>query len=249
MFSRKISYKDNIKSGFKKYCYLNNASKKNQFNFIVLDNDNIYQDAEIISMNYRILEELKLEDVIVRINSAQNYDLKVLQEQLEQLDIDYEVNSSVLLGKDNLMAFEFVMEIKDKTIILAAGFRNISDVKFILSKNYLYEILPLLDVIYEDYSFDILTQVLIVAEAEEERIVGMKLAQDLRWCEIKVELDTLDRSLKSQFKVADRLKARTLVILNSEDLAKGIITVKDNLTHEEVKVDENEIIDFIMSNL
>ena len=36
---------------------------------------------------------------------------------------------------------------------------------------------------------------------------------------------------------------------NNEDLQKGLLTVKDNLTGEEKKVDENEILDYIMSIL
>ena len=91
--------------------------------------------------------------------------------------------------------------------------------------------------------------VYVMAINEEERITALKLVQDLRWCEIKCEMDTLDRGMKAQFKQADRLGARLLVLLNSEDLQKGIMTVKDNLTHEEVKVDENEIIDYIVSNM
>ena len=55
--------------------------------------------------------------------------------------------------------------------------------------------------------------------------------------------------MKAQFKQADRLGAKLLVILNSDELSKGIITVKDNITHEEVKIDENEILEYIIGNL
>jgi len=40
-----------------------------------------------------------------------------------------------------------------------------------------------------------------------------------------------------------------LVILNNEDLQKGLITVKDNILNEEFKIDEFEIIDYFLSNL
>ena len=40
-----------------------------------------------------------------------------------------------------------------------------------------------------------------------------------------------------------------VILLNNEDLQKGMITVKDNLTKEETKVDESEILDYIISNL
>lgn len=91
--------------------------------------------------------------------------------------------------------------------------------------------------------------VYVLAVSEEEKITALKLVQDLRWSEIKTEMDTLNRGLKAQFKQADRLNARLLVILNNEDLQRGIITVKDNLTKEEVKIDESEILDYIISNL
>ena len=42
------------------------------------------------------------------------------------------------------------------------------------------------------------------------------------------------------------MNAKNLIILNSEDLSKGLITVKDNVTKEEVKVPEDEIIDYIL---
>jgi histidyl-tRNA synthetase len=82
---------------------------------------------------------------------------------------------------------------------------------------------------------------------EEEKLKAIMLAQDLRMSGISCDYDTTGRSLKSQFKEADRNKADLLVILNSEDLNRGLITVKDNLTKEETKVDENEIIDYIVS--
>ena len=91
--------------------------------------------------------------------------------------------------------------------------------------------------------------VYILSVNEEERIYALRLVQDLRWSEIKCEFDTLDRGLKAQFKQADRLGARMLIILNSDDLQKGLITVKDNLTKEETKVDESEIIDYVISNM
>ena len=84
---------------------------------------------------------------------------------------------------------------------------------------------------------------------EEEKFKALELVQNLRLSGIITETDMLNKGLKAQFKAADRLNAKFLVILNSEDLAKGLINVKDNLTKEETKVDENEIIDYFLSNL
>lgn len=241
-------YLENSNNSFKKYCYLDmENSKENSFSFLTLNNDTIYQDAEIISMNYRILEELKLEDIIVRINAGANYDLNKLQEYLEQLDIDYEIsNGKEELETDVLMTFEIVMEIKDKAVTLTKGIKKSDNVKTILCRNYLDSILSVLSVIYEDYNFDALTQVLIVAEVEEERIIGMKLAQDLRWCEIKVDIDTSNKLKKEQM---DNSDCNFIIDIDKNNLSKGLIKVIDNLTKEETLVDENEIIDYIVSNI
>lgn len=241
-------YLNNIKDGFKKYCYLGiNSDERNVFSFLTLNIDSIYQDAEIISMNYRILEELKLEDIIVYIKASKNYNLKKLQEYLEQLDVDYEISDSGNLLDDNIsMSFEIVMELRDKKIVLAGGYRNIDEPKCAICVNYLDNILEVLNVIYEDYSFDTLTQVTIVSEKEEERIAAMKLAQDLRWCEIKVDVDTNNSSKDEQLK---DINSNFIIVIEENDLNKGLIKVIDNKTHEETLVDENEIIDYIVSNI
>ena len=241
-------YNTNIKMGFKKYCYngfsyINNKAR-NEFGFLVLDSNSYYQDAEIISMNYRILEELKLEDITVYIKASKDYNLDKLQEYLEQLEVDYELNNSGgLLDDDILMAFEIVMEVKDKTIIFASGSK---DTKLVSTINYLDNIIDVLNVIYEDHEFDTLTQVFIVGDTEEERIVGMRLAQDLRWCEIKVDIDTCNKSIDEQLK---NIKSNFIIKIEEDNLNKGLIKVIDNLTQEETLVDENEIIDYIISNI
>lgn len=241
-------YNTNIKRGFKKYCYNGssyiNNKERNEFGFLALDSNNYYQDAEIISMNYRILEELKLEDIIVYIKAVKDYDMHKLQEYLEQLDIDFEIdNSDDLLDDDILMSFEIAMEVKDKKIVLANGYKNS---KTISSINYLDNILEVLDVIYEGYEFDTLTQVTIVGDTEEERIVGMRLAQDLRWCEIRVDIDTNNKKIDEQL---SGINSNFIIIIEKDNLNKGLIKVIDNLTHEETLVDENEIIDYIVSNI
>jgi len=242
-------YNDNVKNGFKKYCYSGTSIDKDQteFDFLAIDIDSIYQDAEMISMDYRILEELKLEDILVKINASKNYSLDKLLNYLEQLDVDYEICDSGNLGNNIAMSFEIIMEIKDKEIILASGSKSTDKVSFISVTNYLDNILNILSVIYEDYQFDTLTKVAIITEKEEEKIVGMKLAQDLRWCEIKVDIDTNNRSIDKQ--IEDFKDSNFILIIDNENLNKGLIKVIDNLTKEETLVDESEIIDYIVSNI
>ena len=78
---------------------------------------------------------------------------------------------------------------------------------------------------------------------------SMKISQALRLNNIRTEINTANLSLKAQFKQADRLQAKYLLILNSDDLNKGLINVKDNVTKEEIKVDEAEIVDYLLGNI
>ncbi len=93
---------------------------------------------------------------------------------------------------------------------------------------------------------DAMTQVYIVSESEEERIAAMKLAQDLRWCEIIVDVDLNGKSKEEQMKLAN---SNFIIVMESDNLNKGLIKVIDKLTSEETLVDEAEIIDYIVSNI
>lgn len=185
---------------------------------------------------------------------------KVL-EYLNVLDVDYEVDTSIVRGLDyyNHTVFEFQTEMEGlgSANTLGGGGRY----------NHLVELLDgpstpcvgfacgidrlmiILKEINKDREIKNSLDVYVLSVNEEERLTAARLVQDLRWSEIKCEMDTMNRSLKAQFKQADRLGARQLILLNSEDLKRGIITVKDNLTHEEIKIDEAEIIDYLISNL
>lgn len=296
-----------------------------QFGVEVMGSDAPMMDAEVISLAYRTLEEMGIEDIVVKINSLGdkesrvNYrealvkyiephldslcddckkrfrtnplrildckvdgDSEILRnapkitdylneeskkrfdkvlELLRALDVDYEVDANIVRGLDyyNHVVFEFVSDMPElgNANVLGAGgrYNNLVEtlggpatpaVGFACGIDRLMIILKELN---KDREITNSLDVYVMAVSEEERMTALRLAQDIRWSEIKCEVDTLDRGLKAQFKQADRLGARLLVILNDEDLQKGLITVKDNLTKEEVKVDEGEILDYITSNI
>ena len=85
--------------------------------------------------------------------------------------------------------------------------------------------------------------------SEEEKLYALDIVQNLRLNGIVTETNNLNKSLKGQFKEADRLSAKYLIILNNEDLKKGLVNVKDNRTKEEEKVDIAELTEYIIGNL
>lgn len=210
------------------------------------------KDSEILKNAPSIMEYLNEE-------SKTRFD-KVLQ-YLDYLDIDYEIDSNIVRGLDyyNHTVFELVADLdglgnastlcgggRYNNLITNLGGPDTPGIGFACGVDRLMIVLQELN---KEKEIESSLDVYVLAVSEEEKITALKLVQDLRWSEIKTEMDTLNRGLKAQFKQADRLNARLLVILNNEDLQRGIITVKDNLTKEEVKIDESEIIDYIISNL
>ena len=68
---------------------------------------------------------------------------------------------------------------------------------------------------------------------DEEKKYALYLAQELRMAGFIVDTEYTGRSLKGQFKQADRLNAKYVAILNSEDLDNNEIKIRNNKTKEE----------------
>jgi histidyl-tRNA synthetase len=62
------------------------------------------------------------------------------------------------------------------------------------------------------------------------------IASELRDAGVAAELDHVGRSLKAQFKQADRLGARLVVVVGPEEIAAGEVTIRDMNTKEETRV-------------
>ena len=68
---------------------------------------------------------------------------------------------------------------------------------------------------------------------DDEKKYAAYLAQELRLAGFIVDTEYTGRSLKAQFKQADRLKAKFTCVLNSEDLDNNEVKIKNNKTKEE----------------
>ena len=167
---------------------------------------------------------------------------------LDYLDIDYEVDNTLVRGLDYYDYMVYELKLNDSLALGGGGRYNH------LVKNLGGPEVPAVGfacgierIINEmnDESFNNI-DVYVMCVNDEEKIKANIITQDLRLNNIICETNIMGKSLKAQFKEADNMNAKNLIILNSEDLSKGLITVKDNATKEEVKVPEDEIIDYIL---
>ena len=76
---------------------------------------------------------------------------------------------------------------------------------------------------------------------------AFKIAEDLRRELFNVELNVYDRSMKSQFKSADRFKAKRIIILGEDELNNRTLTIKNNETKEQVNIPYSELNKYIES--
>lgn len=167
---------------------------------------------------------------------------------LDYLDVDYEVDNTLVRGLDYYDYMVYELKLNDSLALGGGGRYNH------LVKNLGGPEVPAVGfacgierIINEmnDESFNNI-DVYVMCVNDEEKIKANIITQDLRLNNIICETNVMGKSLKAQFKEADNMNAKNLIILNSEDLSKGLITVKDNVTKEEVKVPEDEIIDYIL---
>ena len=91
----------------------------------------------------------------------------------------------------------------------------------------------------ENINKDALNRVIdvnIIENSEEESYHALKIAQDLR-------LNNINTLINSKY------NSKFNVILNEDDLKKGIVSIRDNHLEEEIKIDETEIIDYLLGNI
>ena len=88
-----------------------------------------------------------------------------------------------------------------------------------------------------------------VACTPEERDAVFSATLALRQAGVRTEADYQGRSLKSQFKQADKEGASLCVVLGPDEVAAGVATLRDMSTHEQVQVPMASLVDEVSARL
>lgn len=88
-------------------------------------------------------------------------------------------------------------------------------------------------------------QVFVAAVDEEARDVAFSIASSLRKAGVACELDHQGRSLKSQFKVADKLEVAFVVIVGPEEIEQARYKLRNMNTHEEQELALEELLQLL----
>ena len=184
-----------------------------------------------------------------------------VKDYLDIMQIDYEVNPSIVRGLDYYNHTVFEIEAKVKGFgannVIGAGGRYNGLVKelggpetpcigfasgigrLVMALELEQAKLPIVD------SIDLF----LMYVNEDEKKYAVYLAQELRMAGFIVETEYTGRNLKGQFKQADRLNSKFLVILNSEDLNNNEVKVKNNKTKEEEIISLDALIYYLDEKL
>jgi len=88
------------------------------------------------------------------------------------------------------------------------------------------------------------TAFFVASMGESARDAAIALLRDLRRAGVEAHMEYEGRSIKSQMKRADRLKAAYALILGEDELARGVVTVKDMRAGEQSQVGRDAILEY-----
>jgi histidyl-tRNA synthetase len=89
----------------------------------------------------------------------------------------------------------------------------------------------------------------LISQNDAARIANLKLIQELRAGNIAADMDPTGRSMKSQFKLADREKAAFCLITGESELANNTIVLKDMATQEQTTLARDAIVKSLHARL
>jgi histidyl-tRNA synthetase len=89
----------------------------------------------------------------------------------------------------------------------------------------------------------------VAAFGDAARPAALQTAIQLRRAGIAADLDLEGRSPKAQMRLANRSGARYAILLGDSELQQGMATVKDLQTHEQLTINQTELVEWIKSRL
>lgn len=184
-----------------------------------------------------------------------------LKQYLDDLGIDYIVDEHLVRGLDYYTetVFEVEADIKDfgSNNVLCAGGRynhlvenldgpSTPGVGFALGYERILNAIEAEGIELENENQ---VDAYIIPMDESLRKEAFRLTQTLRMNGFTIETDYLNRNLKGNFKQADRLGAKFIVLIGEDEQKEHIYTIKNNDTKEEYKIDQDYIVMFLDEKL
>lgn len=184
-----------------------------------------------------------------------------VEQYLRALEIDFEVDPNIVRGLDYYTHTVFEVEASvegfgSQNVLCGGGrYNNLVEtiggpatpgVGFALGMERLLTALAYENIdLEEDKGLD----VYIIPMTENEKTYAINLIQNLRMNGFNCDMDYMNRNIKNNFKQSERLNSKYVVIIGEEEIENDLITIKNNKTKEEYKIDGCYVIDFLDEKL
>ena len=176
-----------------------------------------------------------------------------LQSLLTAAGVEFKINSRIVRGLDyyTKTVFEFVSEeIGAQGTVLGGGRYdglveefgggNIAGIGFAAGLERLLLLLESAGSIPESERL----KVYIAPMGDEARVRAFEIVSALRAQGVSADTDYMARGIKAQFKYADKIGAKFVGVLGSDELARGIIKIKDMESGTDTEVGLNAVAEF-----
>ena len=174
-----------------------------------------------------------------------------LKANLNALDIPFTVDPRIVRGLDyyTKTVFEIIAQVPGGKLTVCGGGRynglvqeiggpDLPGVGFGMGVERLLMVMDLLGI---EIPRPNVTDVFVCTMGDNARLAGIKLVNQLRRADVKADMDHNKRSLKAQFKFADKCGARYVIVLGEDELAQGVAKLRNMQTHEESDISLSDI--------
>lgn len=180
---------------------------------------------------------------------------------LDVMDVSYHVDPNLVRGLDyyNHTAFEIMSDAEGFGAIttLAGGGRynglveelggpETPGIGFALSVERLLMALEAENI---ELPIDDALDSYVIAMGEKAELKAAELVNQLRQAGIQVDKDYQGKKFKAQFKAADRLKAKFVLILGENELAENKIEIKNMQTGEQVSISLPDTVSYLTEQI
>ena len=82
----------------------------------------------------------------------------------------------------------------------------------------------------------------VVTMGDDARMEGIRLVSELRAAGLRADVDHAARSMKAQFKYANKVGARKVIVIAGDELAKGIVKLRDMAESTETEIARDSVV-------
>jgi histidyl-tRNA synthetase len=184
-----------------------------------------------------------------------------VKQYLQDLQVDFEVDPTLVRGLDyyNHTAFEIMSDAEGFGAIttLCGGGRynglveeiggpETPGIGFALS---IERLLAALDAENIELPVESSLDCYVVALGDKAKDYSVRIVNELRKAGFSAEKDYLFRKIKAQFKAADRLQAKFVVVVGEDELGRGAVNVKNMKTGEQEEIPLKQLTQYLKEKL